>query len=305
MSTDEIWPPLPLADWQETYRTLHLWLQIAGKIRMACTPHVNHWWEVPLYVSARGLTTSPIPHGHRSFELTFDFIDHLLLIQVSDGQTARLPLGPRSVAAFYAELMARLRRLGLDVTIRTTPVEIDSTIPFEANDHDASYDAAAVERCWRILLQVDRIFKQFRSRFIGKNSPVHFFWGAFDLAVTRFSGRRAPERDWPQLPRVMADAYSHEVISAGFWPGGGEIDGPIFYSYAVPEPAGFRDARLRPDAARYHPGLGEFILRYDEVRTAASPDVLILEFLQTTYEAGARLAGWNRGELERAPGTGA
>ena len=237
-----------------------MWLQIAGKIRMALTPHVNHWWEVPLYVTSRGLTTTPIPHGTRTFDLTFDFIDHVLRIEASDGRTDAQELAPMTVADFHRDLMARLHRLGLDVTINTLPCEVPSPIRFEEDRTHAAYDAAAATRCWQILLQTDRVFKTFRARFTGKVSPVHVFWGAFDLAVTRFSGRPAPPREWPQLAAVMRDAYSHEVISAGFWFGGGGIDYPAFYTYAAPEPDGFGKATVRPAAARYVPELGEFVL---------------------------------------------
>ncbi|MDE3154188.1 MAG: hypothetical protein KGN76_03755 [Acidobacteriota bacterium] len=298
MSQDSPWPPLPLAAWQDTYDTLHMWLQIAGKIRMRLSPHVNHWWEVPLYVTARGLTTSPMPHGTRTFALTFDFVDHLLRIDVSDGRTDARPLAPMTVADFYRDLMARLDRLGLPVAVNTLPCEVPSPIRFTEDRTHAAYDAAAAANCWRVFVQVDRVFKQFRARFIGKVSPVHLFWGSFDLAVTRFNGRRAPEREWPQLPAVMRDAYSHEVISAGFWPGGGGVDEPAFYAYAVPEPDGFRDAPVLPDGARYVPELGEFILPYDRVRTAASPDAVLLDFLQSTYAAAADLGRWDRRALE-------
>ncbi len=295
----DAWPSLPLDSWQDTYDTLHMWLQIVGKIRMALTPHVNHWWEVPLYITSRGLTTSPIPHGTRTFALTFDFIDHVLRIEASDGRTDAQPLAPMTVADFHRDLMARLHRLGLDVTINTLPCEVPSPIRFEEDRTHAAYDAAAAARCWQILLQADRVFKTFRARFTGKVSPVHLFWGAFNLAVTRFSGRPAPAREWPQLAAVMRDAYSHEVISAGFWFGGGGIDEPAFYAYAAPEPAGFGAAAVRPDAARYVPELGEFVLPYEAVRTSASPDETLLEFLQSTYEAGANLGHWDRPALER------
>ncbi|HVB37639.1 MAG TPA: DUF5996 family protein [Vicinamibacterales bacterium] len=292
------WPALPLASWQDTYETLHMWLQVVGKIRMARTPHVNHWWEVPLYVTSRGLTTSPIPYGTRTFELTFDFLEHALRIETSDGRRDVLPLVPMTVADFYADLMTRLRRLDLDVTIRPIPCEIPSPIPFAEDRVHRSYDADAAARWWRAVVQTDRVFKEFRARFHGKASPVHLFWGAFDLAVTRFSGRQAPAREWPQLAAVMRDAYSHEVISAGFWPGGWGIDEPAYYAYAVPEPPGFKDAVVKPAAARYEASLGEFVLPYDAVRTSASPDETLLDFLQTTYEAGANLGHWDRQALE-------
>jgi hypothetical protein len=297
------WPPLPLAAWQDTCATLHLWTQIAGKVRHTLSPHVAHCWSDTLYVTARGLTTSPIPFGTRVFEIDFDFIDHRLIVRTSEGAVETFELVPQSVAAFYRRLWEVLERLGLDVKIHTTPNEVADPIPFDRDERHASYDADAANRFWRVLLQADRVFKIFRARFLGKCSPVHFFWGAPDLAVTRFSGRVAPVHPGgiPNLPdRVTRDAYSHEVSSAGFWPGGGAVAEPAFYSYAYPAPVGFAEAHVEPAAAFYSKDLGEFILPYEAVRTAASPDALLLAFLQFTYEAAANLAGWDRQALERS-----
>ena len=298
----DLWPDLPLNEWQDTYATLHLWTQIVGKIRLVQTPWLNHSWHVALYVTSRGLTTSPIPFGNRTCQIDFDFIAHQLLISVSDGSGATLALAPRTVADFYGELMATMAGLGLGVTIHTTPNELVDGIAFEQDYVHATYDAQHAHRLWRALVQADRVLKAFRSRFIGKCSPVHFFWGSFDLAVTRFSGRPAPEHpggvphgpDW-----VMREAYSHEEYSCGFWPGGGPVPYPVFYAYAYPEPAGFSTAAMRPASAVYESTLREFILPYDEVRRAASPDALLLEFLQSSYEAAARLGQWDRPALER------
>ena len=294
------WPALAYDDWADTAATLHLWTQVVGKIRMALTPPVNHWWHVPLYVSARGLTTSPMPIGGRSIEIVFDFLAHRLDIACSDGAYEYLPLQPMSVATFYRQVMAALDRLGVRPNIWTTPCEIENPIPFEADDVHKSYDPEAAQRFWRVLVQTDRVMKAFRGRFIGKASPVHFFWGSFDLAVTRFSGRRAPPHPGsPILPAsVSREAYSHEVSSCGFWPGAPGVD-PIFYAYAYPEPPGFADAPVRPRGARWDAGLGEFVLPYETMRTALSPDFALLVFLQSTYEAAADLGGWPRGELER------
>jgi len=288
----ECWPTLSLDSWKDTYATLHMWTQIVGKVRLQLTPLVNHWWNVPFYVTPRGLTTSRIPYGERAFELRFDFIQHQLVLETSDGLLKNLALQPRSVADFYQEFMGMLGSAGIDVKIWRMPVEIPNPIPFDQDHGHASYDAAAVERFWRILLTVDAVFTEFRSTFIGKSSPVHFFWGSFDLAVTRFSGRRAPER--PGADVIMREAYSHEVSSVGFWPGGGDIKDAAFYSYMAPEPQGFKEARVRPDAARYDK-LGEFLLMYEDVRKAASPTASLLEFCQSTYEAGADLGNWDRG----------
>jgi hypothetical protein len=294
----EIWPSLAVKDWQDTYATLHMWTQIVGKIRLAQTPLVNHWWNTTLYVTPRGLTTSSMPYGNRVFQIDFDFIEHQLLINTNNGSTNSIELKPRSVADFYGEMMDTLKALGIEVHIHARPDEVTEPIPFAEDEKHASYDAQYANRLWRILVQVDRVFKQFRSGFIGKCSPVHFFWGSFDLAVTRFSGRRAPER--PGADAITREAYSHEVISHGFWPGGGAVESPMFYSYTAPAPAGLEAARIRPGAAFYSTEMSEFFLPYDEVRTSDSPDHTLMEFLQSTYEAGATLANWNRAELERA-----
>jgi len=289
------WPSLAVKDWQDTYATLHMWTQIVGKIRLTQTPLENHYWNSVLYVTSRGLTTSIIPYGIRAFQIDMDFIDHRLLIQTNDGATRSLALKPRSVADFYGELMDTLKSLSLEVHIHARPDEVADPIPFPEDHKHASYDAEYANSCWRILVQADRVFKQFRSRFIGKCSPVHFFWGSFDLAVTRFSGRKAPER--PGADPITREAYSHEVISHGFWPGGGAVESPIFYSYTAPAPAGLDKEPIRPGL--YSTELSEFILPYDEVRQSASPDETLLEFMQSTYEAGARLANWDRDALER------
>ncbi len=291
------WPPLPLAEWEATRATLHMWTQIAGKVRLALSPHVNHWWETPLYVSARGMTTSPIPYGGRVFEMEFDFIDHNLAIRGDEGETKFVPLYPRSVADFYRETMAVLRAMGIDVKIWPKPVEIADPIPFPEDERHASYDPEHVSRFHRILVEADAVLKEFRAGFIGKASPVHFFWGSFDLAATRFSGRRAPPR--PGADAITREAYSHECSSAGFWPGGGAVTGAAFYSYAAPEPAGYAASAVRPPPAFYDSGLGEFILMYDEVRQAGSPKAALLEFFQSTYEAAADLGKWDREALER------
>jgi hypothetical protein len=293
------WPSLPLEEWKDTYATLHMWTQIVGKIRLVQSPRINHWWQVPLYVSARGLTTSPIPHGARSFELEFDFIDHQLLVSTNDGIRKTIALEARSVADFYRELMTLLGSLNLEVKISRGPDEVQDPIPFAEDHTHASYDPEYANRFWRILVQSDRVFKEFRSRFIGKCSPVHFFWGSFDLAVTRFSGRRAPER--LEADAITREAYSHEVISHGFWPGSGNITAPAFYSYTAPEPAGLPEAAVRPASAYYNRETSGFVLLYDEVRLSASPDDTLMEFLQSTYEAGANLAKWDRASLERTP----
>ncbi|HXM44088.1 MAG TPA: DUF5996 family protein [Bryobacteraceae bacterium] len=296
------WPPLPLAEWESTRATLHMWTQVVGKVRLALSPPVNHWWQVPLYVSARGLTTSAIPYGNDVFELEFNFADGNLEIRKSGQPTTFVRLYPRSVADFYREVMTALRATGIDVTIWPTPVEIANPIPFPDDQGHASYDTEYVNRFHRILLQADAILKGFRGRFIGKASPVHFFWGSFDLAATRFSGRRAPEREGADP--ITREAYSHECCSAGFWPGGGEIAGPAFYSYAAPEPPGYAAYRVLPPVALYHTGLREFMLMYDDVRRAASPRAALLEFLQTTYDAAADLGNWDRANLERPPISG-
>jgi hypothetical protein len=299
------WPELPTAAWRETYETLHLWTQVVGKVRLARTPWLNHSWHVALYVTARGLTTSPIPDGVRTFQIDFDLIDHVLRISTSDGARRQLALAGQSVASFYSAVMADLAELGIDITIDEMPNELPEPIRFSQDNRHASYDPAAVRRFFQMLANADRVFKQFRTGFLGKASPVHFFWGSFDLAVTRFSGRRAPRHPGgvPHLPdEVACEAYSHEVSSAGFWPGSGAIDYPAFYSYAYPEPSGFRATKIRPEAAFFSEALGEFILPYDAVRLAAQPDQALLEFLQSTYEAAANAANWDRAALECAPG---
>lgn len=295
------WPALPFHDWKDTCATLHLWSQVVGKVRLVQTPWLNHSWHVPFYLTARGLTTSPIPYGSRTFEVEFDFIDHLLRISTSDGLAKAMGLQPKSVASFYREFFACLSGLGFDIQIRSTPNEIADAIPFEQDDRHASYDAAAANRFWRALVQADRVMKEFRTRFLGKCSPVHFFWGSFDLAVTRFSGAQAPPHPGgiPNCPDwVTRDAYSQEVYSCGFWPGGDAIPMPIFYAYAYPEPAGFKTAQVHPDTATYNQTFGEFILPYDVVREAARPDAVLLDFFQSTYEAAADLGNWRRDELE-------
>jgi Family of unknown function (DUF5996) len=298
----EPWPELPLKRWSETCSTLHLWTQIVGKIRMAQSPWLNHGWHVTLYVTPRGLTTSGIPHGTKAFQIDFDFIDHRLVIEVSDGRVEVLELAPQSVATFYRRLMRSMNALGLDVKIRTRPNEVADPIPFDEDELHRSYDHDYVHRYWRVLVQADRVFTQFRARFVGKCSPVHYFWGAPDLAVTRFSGRRAPAHPGgiPNLPDwVTREAYSHEVSSCGFWPGGGAVPQAAFYSYAYPEPAGFARAAVQPAAAYYSTELREFILPYEAVRQSEAPDQALLSFLQTTYDAAADLGNWDRAMLER------
>jgi hypothetical protein len=299
------WPELPTAAWRETYATLHLWTQIIGKVRLVRSPWLNHSWHVALYVTARGLTTSPIPDGARTFQIDFDFIEHVLGISTSDGAERRFALAGHSVASFYAATVAALRELGVHVTIDETPNELPEPIKFPDDTVHAAYNPDAAQRFHQILINCDRVFKHFRTGFLGKASPVHFFWGSFDLAVTRFSGRRAPRHPGgvPNLPDAVAsEAYSHEVSSAGFWPGSGAVDYPAFYSYAYPEPAGFRATKVKPEAAFFSEAAGEFILPYDAVRTAANPDQALLDFLQSTYEAAAISAQWDRNALECAPG---
>ncbi len=302
--TDEAWPSLPLDAWAETYATLHRWLQIVGKVRLVQTPWTNHSWHATLYVGARGLTTSAIPHGAEVFEIDLDFVAHRLVIRTSAGREGGFALEPRSVAAFYARLMDELRRLGVPVAIRTMPNEIADAVPFDRDEGHRAYDPAYAQHFWRILVQVQRVMQKFRARFVGKCSPIHFFWGAPDLAVTRFSGRPAPPHPGgvPGLPDWIArEAYSHEVSSCGFWPGGGPVPHAAFYAYAYPEPPGFAEARVRPAGAFYSTELREFFLPYDDVRTAASPDDALLDFFQATYEAAADSGGWDRAALERTP----
>jgi hypothetical protein len=277
---------------------LHMWAQIVGKVRLALTPLINHWWEVPLYVSARGLTTSAIPYRERIFEVEFDFIEHALRIETSAAETEILELAPRSVADFYQEFMASLKSLGIDVKIWPMPVEVPNPIRFDQDTTHASYDPAYAERFWRALVAIAPILLEFRARFIGKDSPVHFFWGSFDLAVSRFSGRRAPER--PGADKVTREAYSHEVSSVGWWPGGGGVAYPAFYSYAAPEPAGFKDSPVKPAQAAYNDQLKEFLLAYDNVRNSADPRAALLDFCQSAYEGAANLANWDRAALERS-----
>lgn len=298
--SDVEWPALPLRQWEDTRATLHMWTQIVGKIRLSFTPLVEHWWNVPLYLNARGLTTSLIPYPARPFELWFDFIDHELVLQMIDGSREVLPLTSRPVADFYKEVVAMLRSAGIEVKIRRMPVEIPDPIPFDEDRVHATYDPEAARRFWRTLLSVQCVFEEFRSRFLGKSSPIHFFWGSFDLAVSRFSGRRAPER--PGADSITREAYSHEVSSVGFWPGSGNIRDPAFYSYTSPEPPGFRDWTVRPAQARYDPQVGEFILMYDDVRNSNSPAAALLDFCQTTYEAGSTLGKWDRDGLDRKAG---
>jgi hypothetical protein len=299
-AAEDAWPAIPVADWQDTRDTLHLWTQIVGKVRMVNTPLINHWWNITYYITDRGLTTSLIPYGNRGFQVDFDFTAHQLVITTTDGVERTMRLEPRSVADFYAEFMATLDELGLRTRIWTMPVEIPDAIPFEEDDEHASYDADRAHAFWRALVQMDRVFTQFRSHFIGKCSPVHLFWGALDLAVTRFSGRTAPLHPGgaPNCgPFVMHEAYSHEVSSAGYWPGG---DGEgIFYSYAYPEPPGFKEFAVAPAVAHYDDELEEFVLPYEAVRAAADPDTVLLEFLHSTYEAAATSADWDRAALER------
>src|SRR5437763_2198951 len=299
--SQSVWPALPFSEWKETAKTLHMWTQIVGKIRLALTPWTNHSWHVTLYLTARGLTTSPIPFGLRIFEIRFDFVSHELRVIGSDGGLKVIPLVPQTVAQFYRAVMSALDDLAIEAHFSTTPNEVDPAIPFEENETDAAYDPEYANRFWRVLLQADRVFKEFRSRFCGKCSPVHFFWGSFDLAVTRFSGRPAPPHPGgvPHLPdAITREAYSQEVSSLGFWPGNEQIPTALFYSYAYPSPDGFAQAKVNPAAASFHPQLREFVLPYDDVRRAESPDDAVLEFAQTTYDAAATLAKWDRAALE-------
>jgi len=293
----QCWPTLPLESWKETCATLHMWTQMVGKVRLALTPRVNHWWNVPLYVAARGLSTSRIPYRQGGFELRFDFVTHELVLETNAGVVHALALQPKTVAHFYAEFLQLLRDVGIAVKIWKMPVELPDPIPFDEDRLHGAYDRVAVEKFWRILQTVDAVLQEFRARFSGKCSPVHFFWGSFDLAVTRFSGRPAPER--PGADAMTREAYSQEVSSVGFWPGSGTVSDAAFYSYMAPAPQGFSQARVRPPAAFYDQNLGEFLLMYDEVRRSTEPRATLLEFCESTYEAGANLAHWDRAALER------
>ena len=298
MKESQRWPALPLAEWKDTYATLHMWTQVVGKIRLALSPPINHFWGTTFYVTSRGLTTSPMPYSKGTVEINFDFIAHTLEILTSLGETRSFRLVPRTVAEFYFELMSALHSLGIDAKVWTMPVEVPRPVRFNLDEAHSSYDSEYAHRFWQILVNVDTVLREFRSRFIGKASPVHFFWGSFDLAATRFSGRRAPER--PDADVITKEAYSHEVISHGFWPGDGEvIKDAAFYAYAAPEPAGFRDQRVMPSKAFYSGAKNEFFLMYDDVRRAHSPEQALLEFCQSTYEAGVNLAKWDRVNLER------
>jgi hypothetical protein len=298
MNTSERWPALRYEEWKDTYATLHMWSQIVGKVALASVPPLNHSWAIAFRVTPRGLSTRRLFHGNRAFAMEFDFIDHQLVIRVSDGTNRLLRLEPKTVADFYQELMTLLREMGLEVPIWTMPVEIASPVRFESDTTHRSYDPVFANRFWRILGQIDDVFTRSQTAFVGKSSPSHFFWGGFDLALTRFSGRPAPPREGPAF---MREAYSHEVISHGFWPGSAPVLESAFYAYAVPEPLGFKELQAQPDAAFYHRDLGEFILPYESVRTARSPEASIRAFVESTYEGAADLAGWDRRALERAP----
>jgi hypothetical protein len=302
-SVGEIWPALPFNEWKETAPTLHMWTQIVGKIRLSLTPWTNHSWHVTLYLTARGLTTSPIFFGARVLQIDFDFVDHVLRMQTGEGIRKNIKLAPKSVATFYREVMDALRELEIPIEINTSPNEVDPAISFEKNEKDSAYDSDYANRFWRVLLQSDRVFKEFRSEFCGKCSPVHFFWGSFDLAVTRFSGRHAPKHPGgvPHLPdAITREAYSHEVSSLGFWPGNEMMPEPIFYSYAYPEPKGFPEAKVQPAAASYNAQLKEFVVPYDAVRQAASPDQALLDFARSTYDAASTLGNWDRAAFVEA-----
>jgi hypothetical protein len=304
---EDAWPPLPLDAWRDTYATLHMWTQIVGKTRLALAPPVNHWWQVAQYVTSKGLTTSSIPHGHRTFEVELDFVDHKLAVTASDGSSGTMPLRPQTVAEFYGEYLKLLSSLRLPVKIWPVPVEIENALRFPDDQVHKSYDPEWANRMWRVLVQADRVLKRFRGRFLGKASPVHFFWGSFDLAATRFSGRPAPLHPGgaPNLGNwVMQEAYSHECSSIGFWPGGAAIPEPVFYAYAYPEPDGFSKYPVAPAAARYDDTMREFVLPYEAVRTSAAPDDTLLEFAQTTYAAAADLASWDRTGLEWSRASG-
>ena len=293
----EVWPPLPHQEWKETLDTLHMWTQIVGKVKLELVPFLNEWWQIGFTVTSRGLTTSTIPFGRRVFQVDFDFIDHSLEVDVSDGSSRTILLRPRSVADFYQEFMGALEELGIDVQITTNPVEVENTIPFDQDRVHSSYDPEYVTRWWRIQLQVDRLLQQYRTPFVGKSSPVLFWWGSFDLSEARFSGRPAPEQEWPT--RWMALGADQEQACAGFWPGSGKVQAPAFFAYTFPEPPGCRDAAIQPDSAFYHPDVSEFILPYEEVRLSPSPDQMILSFFDSAFEVGTTLAGWDRAALER------
>lgn len=294
---DAAWPALPYAAWKPTLTTLHMWTQVVGKVKLELTPFLNAWWNVTFAVTARGLTTSLIPYGQRMFQVDFDFVDHCVTIAVSDGRSSSMPLGARPVADFYREFMAMLESLGIRVTINTHPVEVENTIPLDEDRVHADYDPGSVNRCWRILVAITRVLERYRTPFVGKSSPVQFWWGSFDLATTRFSGRPAPSREWPA--RWMSFGADQEQALAGFWPGNDRLPEPALVAYTYPEPPGCRTAVIQPDAAYFHPELAEFILPYEQVRLAADPDQLILDFYRSTYEIGATLAGWDRASLER------
>jgi hypothetical protein len=298
VSAETVWPALPLAEWEATRATLHMWTQMAGKVKLALCPPLNHWWNTTLHVNSRGLTTLPVPYGDREFEIQFDFLKHVLEFQCCDGQSREMKLAPRSVADFYGEFMETLASLGIGVKIWPMPVEVPKPIRFDQDRTHASYDPEYAHRFWRVLLSITPVLEDFRARFVGKSSPVHFFWGSFDLAVTRFSGRRAPER--PGADKVTREAYSHEVISAGFWPGTEGAGDAAFYAYAAPEPDGFGQAPVQPAAAFYGKDMKEFFLPYEEVRRSASPERALMEFAQSTYDAGATLGKWDRAALERS-----
>jgi hypothetical protein len=294
MPLSDSWPPLPLNEWQDTYRTLHLWTQIVGKIRMTLSPSINHWWHVALYVNSHGLTTGPVPYGQGVFEIQFGFQKQEVTIFTSEGRNASRPLRAESVAAFYGGLYESLASLGIDVVINRKPQELADPVPFDQDYAHCSYDAQYAHRFWRILVSSEKVFYRFRGKYIGKCSPVHFFWGSFDLACTRFSGLPAP----PRKGKISGPAYSHECCSAGFWPGGGAVDGPAYYSYTVPQPAGIEREQIRPAAASWNAQLSEFILKYDDMRLSESPEQSLYDFLESTYQAGARLANWDRAALE-------
>ena len=296
-SSEEIWPALPYEEWHETLSTLHMWTQIVGKVRMTLTPPVNHWWHVPLYVSSRGLTSSPIPYGNITFEVSFDFVDHNLYILSSTGASKIMPLFSRSVADFYREFMSSLSALGIDVTINTLPSEVSNPIRCDVDEVHSSYDPIYANRFWRVLVQTTKVMLQMRSGFIGKSSPIHFFWGSFDLALSFFSGRRAPERKGADY--MTREGYSHELISFGFWPGSEQSPAPAFYAYAAPAPEGLGQAIVRPSTAFYSSEMGEFFLKYDDIRNSPMPDQDLLAFYQSVYEAAATLGRWDRAALER------